>query len=243
MSSVQVLQSQFIPTDTEQHGALNDSKNLTQAIWDPMDQYNWPPMPSSSENENKMSWFQGDGVLDGPSLFWDINWTPPQQDVAPENTLISPNYQLPSPSSSQKPIPAETSKKPTREKQLRPRMDSTTKGNRRKPTNEDNTNVPEAKKASQKRIQESNRKAASRFRVRKREGEERLRSKEQEREDTHRRLSNSVDELMDEVYELKMKLLLHSNCNCSLIQNYIKDEAQNYVEGIEQGLAGDAKDE
>ncbi|KAH7237902.1 hypothetical protein B0J15DRAFT_406180 [Fusarium solani] len=48
----------------------------------------------------------------------------------------------------------------------------------------------------------------------------------------HRDLSTCVADLTFEVYELKMQLLQHSGCNCTLIQNYLAHESQRYVQAL-----------
>ncbi|KAH6959991.1 hypothetical protein BKA56DRAFT_500546, partial [Ilyonectria sp. MPI-CAGE-AT-0026] len=40
--------------------------------------------------------------------------------------------------------------------------------------------------------------------------------------------------LTREVHELKMQLLQHADCNCTLIQRYITLEAQQYIESIKR---------
>ncbi|CAM1503646.1 Fc.00g012370.m01.CDS01 [Cosmosporella sp. VM-42] len=84
-----------------------------------------------------------------------------------------------------------------------------------------------------KKLQERNRLAARRFRIRKREDAVNLRFEELEMEQQHRKLSTSVDELTQEVYELKRQLLRHSDCNCAMIQEYIKIEAHRYIDGMD----------
>ncbi|KAH7175160.1 uncharacterized protein B0J16DRAFT_405280 [Fusarium flagelliforme] len=60
------------------------------------------------------------------------------------------------------------------------------------------------------RIQERNRTAANKLRVKKRE-------EQQDLERIQRDLSTCVADLTFEVYELKMQLLQHSECNCTLM--------------------------
>lgn len=86
-----------------------------------------------------------------------------------------------------------------------------------------------------KRLQQRNRQAASRFRARKRDDTEKLRVVEEESERQNQQLFQSVTELTQKVYQLKMQLLQHSDCDCSLIQNYIQNEAQRYIHGLHSG--------
>jgi glutathione synthase/RimK-type ligase-like ATP-grasp enzyme len=59
-------------------------------------------------------------------------------------------------------------------------------------------------------------------------------------EQTNRKLSSSVSDLTQQVYELKMKLLQHTDCDCYLIQEYIANEANRYIRdfGGDQEAAG-----
>lgn len=81
---------------------------------------------------------------------------------------------------------------------------------------------------------ERNRVAANKFRNRKRQVYAKLKVDEETLEVHHRQLQGSVKELTQEVFQLKMQLLKHSDCNCSLIQNYIQSEARRYIDETEQ---------
>ncbi|KAI5455862.1 hypothetical protein BGZ63DRAFT_397491 [Mariannaea sp. PMI_226] len=87
-----------------------------------------------------------------------------------------------------------------------------------------------------KRVQERNRIAAIKCRMRKREDLARLQSDEQAIEQRHRMLSICMNELNEEILYLKTQLLKHTNCNCDLIQNYIKTKAAHYIQIIEPRL-------
>ncbi|SPJ70384.1 uncharacterized protein FTOL_00112 [Fusarium torulosum] len=86
-----------------------------------------------------------------------------------------------------------------------------------------------------KRVQERNRVASNKFRVKKREDAKRLRVDEEDMERANRDLSVTVSELTLQVYELKMKLLQHTDCECHLIQNYIANEARRYITDLASG--------
>ncbi|KAG4257586.1 hypothetical protein BFJ72_g14507 [Fusarium proliferatum] len=86
-------------------------------------------------------------------------------------------------------------------------------------------------------IQERNRVASNKFRVKKREHAKKLRADEENMEQTNRKLLSSVSDLTQQVYELKMKLLQHTDCDCRLIQEYIANEANQYI----HDLCGDKK--
>ncbi|KAH8657232.1 hypothetical protein BGZ61DRAFT_500070 [Ilyonectria robusta] len=83
-------------------------------------------------------------------------------------------------------------------------------------------------------IQERNRIASNKLRVKKSEALLRLKSSEQDKERIHRDLSTCVADLTLEVYELKMQLLQQSGCNCALIQNYLVNESQQYVQALNE---------
>ncbi|KAF5696896.1 hypothetical protein FGLOB1_13171 [Fusarium globosum] len=86
-------------------------------------------------------------------------------------------------------------------------------------------------------IQERNRVASNKFRVKKREHAKKLRADEENMEQTNRKLLSSVSDLTQQVYELKMKLLQHTDCDCRLIQEYIANQANQYI----HDLRGDKK--
>jgi hypothetical protein len=79
---------------------------------------------------------------------------------------------------------------------------------------------------------ERNRIASGKFRAKKREHMLRVQSEVQELEQTNQDLSNCVTNLTREVQELKMKLLQHTDCDCSLIHDYLAAEAQRYACGL-----------
>jgi hypothetical protein len=90
---------------------------------------------------------------------------------------------------------------------------------------EDNPRNPQRRKKL-----ERNQVVARKCRARKRVEETVLASREQAVEDQNRYLSNTYDSLAAEVYFLKSELLRHTNCNCTLIQEYIANEAKKIVE-------------
>ncbi|SPJ83618.1 uncharacterized protein FTOL_10134 [Fusarium torulosum] len=78
------------------------------------------------------------------------------------------------------------------------------------------------------KMQERDRITANKLRLRKKEDLMRLQSVEQAMEQRHKTLSRSVDDLKEEVLYLKMQLLQHKSCKCTLIQHYINEEAQQF---------------
>ncbi|KAJ3454500.1 hypothetical protein MRS44_013100 [Fusarium solani] len=91
-----------------------------------------------------------------------------------------------------------------------------------------------------KRIQERNRIASNKLRVKQREEQLKLESSQQDLERIHRDLSTCVADLTFEVHELKMQILQHSGCNCTLIQNYLVHESSRYVQACEEKLQQEA---
>jgi hypothetical protein len=89
--------------------------------------------------------------------------------------------------------------------------------------------------AHSKKVQERNRIASNKFRIKKREDAIKLRADEEDMERANRKLNNCVSELTLQVYDLKMKLLQHTDCDCSLIQDYIATEAQRYIKDLGDG--------
>nr|CEG04480.1 unnamed protein product [Fusarium clavum]CEG05763.1 unnamed protein product [Fusarium clavum] len=83
-----------------------------------------------------------------------------------------------------------------------------------------------------KRIQESNRVASNKFRIKKREEAKKLQTNEENIMQTNRKLSSSVLDLTQQIYELKMKLLQHTDCDCHLIQEYIANKANQYIHDL-----------
>ncbi|CEI39894.1 hypothetical protein FVEN_g2170 [Fusarium venenatum] len=86
-----------------------------------------------------------------------------------------------------------------------------------------------------KKVQERNRIASNKFRVKKREDAIKLRVDEEDMERSNRDLSNCVSDLTMEIYDLKMKLLQHTDCDCALIQDYIASEAKRYIKDLGEG--------
>ncbi|KAJ4176146.1 hypothetical protein NW767_015547 [Fusarium falciforme] len=83
-----------------------------------------------------------------------------------------------------------------------------------------------------RQVQERNRVASNKFRVKKREDARRLIADEEDMERINSNLSRRVADLTLEVHHLKMKLLQHTDCDCSLIQEYIANEAHRYIKEL-----------
>ncbi|RKL21392.1 hypothetical protein BFJ72_g14904 [Fusarium proliferatum] len=83
-----------------------------------------------------------------------------------------------------------------------------------------------------RKMQERNRVASNKFRVKRREHVKKLRADKEDIEQTNCKLLSSVSDLTQQVYELKMKLLQHTDCNCRLIQEYIANQANQYIHDL-----------
>jgi hypothetical protein len=86
-----------------------------------------------------------------------------------------------------------------------------------------------------RKVQERNRIASNKFRVKKRENAKKLRANEHDMERANRHLSGCVSDLTMQVYELKMRLLQHTDCECQLIQDFIASEAHRYIQDLGDG--------
>ncbi|KAF5253030.1 hypothetical protein FANTH_2003 [Fusarium anthophilum] len=127
---------------------------------------------------------------------------------------------------------------------IRPRTDTLTKaagkrGNKQKSIVKKNARGkktdPKKEKEKEKRylkILERNRRAAANCRARKQEQQDKLNAEVEKLQDRHRELSASCNELRETCYQLKLELLRHSDCGCTLIQRYIASEAINSVENL-----------
>lgn len=84
-----------------------------------------------------------------------------------------------------------------------------------------------------KRVKERNHIAASKFRYQRREEIEKIYSTEHDLEKINFNLTSYLKDLVAEAHQLKMNLLQHTTCECTLIHKYIQNEAQRYIERIE----------
>ncbi|KAI5459491.1 hypothetical protein BGZ63DRAFT_391140 [Mariannaea sp. PMI_226] len=178
-----------------------------------------------------------------------------QSSVQEFAALVPPN----SPSSSYNQLKHEetTMKNPKKQPRRRkiPLSDEVpaTKSSRRKSTLDKDTNILRKNQVSMSSVPrdeagrgsakskvwkntklERNRKAANLCRIRKRESNEKLESAEKKMEQRHIKLSSEVEALTTEIYWLKCEILLHSDCNCTLIQSYLAN-------GFERNISWAAK--
>ncbi|KAF5250394.1 hypothetical protein FANTH_4427 [Fusarium anthophilum] len=87
-------------------------------------------------------------------------------------------------------------------------------------------------KSHSQHAKERNRIAAGKSRAKNREHRLRVQLQAQELEQTNHDLSDCVANLTREVQELKIKLLQHTDCDCTLIHDYLAAEAQRYICGL-----------
>ncbi|RKL39333.1 hypothetical protein BFJ72_g6805 [Fusarium proliferatum] len=81
-----------------------------------------------------------------------------------------------------------------------------------------------------KKVRERNKRAATKVRLKQRETEKNLASAEKGLQQANQRLVDCVKGLNNQVHGLKMQLLQHGTCDCALIQEYIGNEANRYVQ-------------
>ncbi|KAJ9419088.1 hypothetical protein FOXG_16145 [Fusarium oxysporum f. sp. lycopersici 4287] len=111
------------------------------------------------------------------------------------------------------------------------------KRNRRKPSDKKNarrtkTELNKEEKKRYMKILERNRRAAADCRARKQEQQDKLNAEVEKLQDQHKELSASCNELRETAYQLKLELLRHGDCDCTLIRRYIASEAVNSVETL-----------
>lgn len=93
-----------------------------------------------------------------------------------------------------------------------------------------NSTVPTKEIEYIKKVRERNKRAATKVRLKQRETEKNLASAEKGLQQANQRLADCVKELNNQVHGLKMQLLQHGTCDCALIQEYIGNEANRYVQ-------------
>ncbi|KAI5462875.1 hypothetical protein BGZ63DRAFT_402233 [Mariannaea sp. PMI_226] len=106
------------------------------------------------------------------------------------------------------------------------------KGSLKEIKSEDSDSEVRPRDPRRRRILERNRIAATKCRMRKRDEATALATREQEMEEHNRQLSRTFDELTTEIYHLKTQLLRHTDCGCTLIQQFIANEARKSVKDL-----------
>ncbi|KAL5614154.1 hypothetical protein FOVSG1_003217 [Fusarium oxysporum f. sp. vasinfectum] len=89
-----------------------------------------------------------------------------------------------------------------------------------------------------KKVRERNKRAATKVRLKQRETEKNLESAEKDLQQANHRLTECAKELTHQVHDLKMQLLEHGTCDCVLIQEYIGNEANRYVQDTSGKTSG-----
>ncbi|KAM0362862.1 hypothetical protein ACHAO7_011110 [Fusarium culmorum] len=75
--------------------------------------------------------------------------------------------------------------------------------------------------------------ASYKYRNRQRETQKDLEAVEKDMEQLNHYLSRCVTDLKDEVWNLKMMVLQHTHCDCLLIQEYIANHANRFIQELE----------
>ncbi|PNP85468.1 hypothetical protein FNYG_01297 [Fusarium nygamai] len=125
---------------------------------------------------------------------------------------------------------------------IQPRTNSGTetegkKRNRRKRSDKKNarrtkTGLNREEKRHYMKVLERNRRAAANCRARKQEQQDKLNAEVEKLQVRHKELSACCNELRETTYQLKLQLLRHGDCGCTLIQRFIANEAVNSVESL-----------
>ncbi|KAF5978555.1 transcription factor atf1 [Fusarium coicis] len=124
--------------------------------------------------------------------------------------------------------------------QPRTKLGTETEGNKRnrrmrsvkKNARRTKTGLNREEKIHYTKVLERNRRAAANCRARKQEQQDKLNAEMEKLQDRHRKLSASSNELRETAYQLKLQLLRHGDCGCTLIRQYIANEAVNSVQSL-----------
>ncbi|CVK97546.1 uncharacterized protein FMAN_11579 [Fusarium mangiferae] len=181
------------------------------------------PVPSPSTESTSVENMTGCSESRRPS-------SPPQPDKRKRNASRSTTSKAPRRASTRKTIKTETAPE-------KPKRRGKGKTAAKAQATKTRSPSPESEELDEhsKKVQERNRIASNKFRVKKREDAKKLRADEQDMERVNRDLSSCVSELTMQVYDLKMRLLQHTDCECHLIQNFIASEAHRYIQDLGEG--------
>ncbi|KAH6976842.1 hypothetical protein EDB80DRAFT_826730 [Ilyonectria destructans] len=174
--------------------------------WETLEPANWPTFPGLLQHQGNLAAPWGQHSSQSNEILASLNW----EDI---NQTAS-NWPSPPPS--------HTPERPQPPAKNAVRKRKTSSGGDHK------------QKTAHKRVQERNRIAASKFRHRRHEEMEKLYSSEQDLEKLNFKLTSCLRDLVAEAQQLKINLLQHSTCECTLIHKYIQNEAQRYVKRIEK---------
>ncbi|KAJ9412544.1 hypothetical protein QL093DRAFT_2570607 [Fusarium oxysporum] len=86
-----------------------------------------------------------------------------------------------------------------------------------------------------RRVKQRSRIASNKFRAKQQEDAKKLRTNEEDLEQANHDLCNCASDLRHQIYQLKIRLLQHTGCDCHLIQDYIANEARRYIQILHDG--------
>ncbi|KAF4992384.1 hypothetical protein FGRMN_7196 [Fusarium graminum] len=170
--------------------------------------------------------------------------------IPSQDHSISPGtYVLPSPEASSSNAESRrdsTIIQPEKPRQKRSRTDSAaakparrsytrkSKGKAKAEVEEEEDPAPRRKRSSTSKdvSTDLNRITSNKVRIKKKEDEIRLEATERDMKKVNHDLTSHVTNLTAEVYNLKMRLLQHTDCDCHLIQEYIAREAHRYIHDL-----------
>lgn len=247
------MDSIYEPSTTDNFGILS------YPAWEQCWSANQPMLPGPSEapggntkNEYDIEVFKYGYTLASPnltgSIFSQEYRTPPRTSglICPERSPSSsdgqpcslstqPNKQKRKRNATER-APAKrsgyASSKKAKAKTAAGEVRNTRKGGSTNKAAETNLSLLQFKNDEYTKVEERNRTASNKFRRRKQEDEKKLESAEKTIEQINRDLSTCVTNLTLQVYNLKMKLLQHTDCDCALIQEYIANEAHRYIQDL-----------
>jgi hypothetical protein len=205
-----------------QYGAYTYVRDTSMYWTSPTTSMDSYPLPSASSKATSIDIATGDSESRlGSSLT--------QTDKRKRNTTRSTASKAPKRASTRKTTKSEAIEKPKAcRSRSKPALQSQSA---RTPSPEPNKEVDK----DSKKVKERNRITSNTYRFKKREAVKRLRAEEQDIERANRDLSSCVSDLMMQVYDLKMRLLQHTVCDCRLIQDYIANEAHQYSQALGDG--------
>ncbi|KAH6977663.1 hypothetical protein EDB80DRAFT_266038 [Ilyonectria destructans] len=201
--------------------------------WETLEPANWPTFPGLLQHQGNLAAPWGQHSSQSNKILASLNWEarsrpnahiPMAETHTPSQDINQTASNWPSPPPSHTPErPQPPAKNAVRKRKTSSAMlTSAASGGDHK------------QNTAHKRVQERNRIAASKFRHRRHEEMEKLYSSEQDLEKLNFKLTSCLRDLVAEAQQLKINLLQHSTCECTLIHKYIQNEAQRYVKRIEK---------
>jgi hypothetical protein len=221
-SSNMAVPNVYAQQEQLQYGAYAYDRDTSMHWTSPMtSMYNYP-LPSPSSKATSIDIATGDSES-------RLSSSLTQTDKRKRNTTRSTASKAPKRASTRKTTKSEATEKP---KACRSKFKPAPQSQfARTPSTEPKREVDE----DSKNVGARNRITSNKFRFKKREAAKRLQAKEQDIERANRDLSSCVSDLTMQVYDLKMRLLQHTDRNCHLIQDYIANEAHQYIQDLGDG--------